>query len=304
MSSPRSVTGALLVIGAAALWATFGLFAKRLYEAGFSPLELASIRAWIGWIGVGLLALTRPGRLRITLRDVPFFAAYGILTFALFAFLFLLTLQSTSVAIAAALLYTAPAFVVVTSALILRERLPATHWAALVLVLAGVALVTGAVDAVIAGTAPLGTKVLLSGLGSGFAYGMYTIVSKMATDRYRDPITSVFWMFAFATLAMTIVQPPFAALARPHDAWLAVLGLGIVPTLLPYLFYLKALHWLRASTASMLACVEPVIAALLAVAFLGESLDAARIAGIALIAIAAGVLSRGRGGEVNPPFHP
>lgn len=182
---------------------------------------------------------------------------------------------------------------VVGSALVLRERLPRAHWAALALVLAGVALVTGAVDAVRAGTAPLGTAVLLAGLGSGMAYGLYTLVSKVATERYSDPIAPVFWMFAFATLAMTVIEPPFAALRRPHHAWPAVLGLGIVPTLLPYLLYVQALRWLRASTASMLACAEPVIAALLAVAFLGESLDAARVAGIALIAVAAGLLARG-----------
>src|SRR5690606_31566073 len=56
--SSRQLLGALLVICAAALWATFGLFAKRLYEADFTPLELASIRNWIGFIGVALLALS------------------------------------------------------------------------------------------------------------------------------------------------------------------------------------------------------------------------------------------------------
>ncbi len=248
----------------------------------------------IGWVGVGLLALPRARRLRIPVRDLPFFALYGIGAFALFALLFLITLQSTSVAIAASLLYTAPAFVVVLSALIWRERLPRTHWAALALVLSGVALVTGAVSAVLAGTAPLGTAALLTGLGSGFAYGLYTLFSKAATERYTDPITPVFWMFAFAALAMTVIEPPWIALRRPHDSWPALLGLGLVPTLLPYLLYLQALRWLRASTAAMLAAVEPVIAALLAAGLLGEVLDATRVVGIGLIALAGGLLARER----------
>ena len=289
---PRGVAGAALVIAAAALWATFGLFAKRLYEADFTALELACIRSLIGWLGIAALALPRPGRLRISLRDVPFFALYGIAAFALFEFLFLLTLQRTSVAIAASLLYTAPAFVVVLSAMVLRERLPRAHWAALVLVLAGVALVTGAFSTLLAGTVAIGPAVLLSGLGAGLTYGLYTIFSKTASARYADPIMPVFWMFAFATAAMVVVEPPWDALSRPHDAWPALLGLGIVPTLLPYLLYLRALRWLRASTAAMLAAVEPVIAALLAAVFLGETLDATRIAGIALIAAAAALLAR------------
>ena len=103
---------------------------------------------------------------------------------------------------------------------------------------------------------------------------------------------AVFWMFAFATLGLTVIQPPFEAMARPHGEWPALIGLGLVPTLLPYLLYLQALRWLRASTAAMLASVEPVIAALLAAALLGEGLDATRVAGIAMIAIAAATLAR------------
>lgn len=205
---------------------------------------------------------------------------------------FLLALQQTSVAIAASLLYTAPAFVVLLSTLLWHEHLPRTHMVALGLVLAGVMLVTGAVGALLAGTAPLGSMALLAGLVSGFTYGLYTLFSKAATRRYTDPIAPVFWMFAFATLGLTVVQPPFSAMARPHGEWAALLGLGIVPTLLPYLLYLQALRWLRASTAAMLASVEPVIAALLAAGLLGERLDATRLVGIALIAAAAAMLAR------------
>jgi len=284
--------GALLVVVAAALWATFGLFAKRLYSAGFEPLELASVRNWVGLVGITLVALSRPSRLRIRARDLPFFAAYGIGAFALFALMFLYTLQQTSVAIAVSLLYTAPAFVVLVSAVIWRERLPRAHLLALVLVLGGVLLVTGAVDAFRADSAVLGTRALLTGLLSGLTYGLYTLFSKAATDRNPDPIAPVFWMFAFATLGLTILQPPFEAMARPHGEWPALIALGIVPTLLPYLLYLQALRWLRASTAAMLASVEPVIAALLAAALLSEGLDATRIAGIAMIAIAAAMLAR------------
>ncbi len=290
----RRLLGACLVVVAAALWATFGLFAKRLYAAGFSPLELASIRNWIGLAGVALLALPRPSRLALRARDLPFFAAYGIPAFALFALMFLITLRQTSVAIAVSLLYTAPAFVVLLSAIAWRERLPRAHLLALALVLGGVVLVTGALDALRAGAAALGAAALFTGLLSGLAYGLYTLFSKLATDRYPDPIAPVFWMFAFATLGLTILQPPFGAMARPHGEWPALIGLGIVPTLLPYLLYLQALRWLQASTAAMLASVEPVIAALLAAALLGEALDGTRIAGIAMIAVAAATLARAK----------
>ena len=291
MDRRRALIGAALVLAAGSLWATFGLFAKNLYAAGFSALELATIRAWLGWLGIALFALPRIRRMRITLRDLPFFALYGILAFALFEVLFLLTLQRTSVAIAAALLYTAPAFVVLISALLWKERLPLLHWGALLLVLTGVVLVTGAATAVLSGDVTVGMTAALTGLGAGLGYGLYTLISKVAAQRYGDPIFSLFWMLLFAAVALTIVAPPWRAMRTAGDAWPVLIGLGIVPTVLPYLLFLQALHWLRASTASMLASVEPVVAAVLAAVVLGEVLDAPRLIGVAMIAVAAGFLA-------------
>ena len=279
------------MLAAASLWATFGLFAKNLYAAGFSALELATIRAWLGWLGIALVALPRFRRLRISRRDVPFFALYGVLAFALFEVLYLLTLQRTSVAISAALLYTAPAFVVLISTALWKERLPLLHWGALVLVLAGVVLVTGAASAVLQGDVPLSTTAVLTGLGAGLGYGLYTLISKVAAQRYEDPIFSLFWMLLFAALALTFVAPPWNMSGNAGSAWPALIGLGIFPTVLPYLLFLQALHWLRASTASMLASVEPVVAAVLAALLLDEVLDAPRLIGVALIAVAAGLLA-------------
>ena len=153
-------------------------------------------------------------------------------------------------------------------------------------------LVTGAVDAIRSGTAPLGTVALLTGLGSGFTYGLYTLFSKAATERYADPIAPVFWMFAFATLGMTVLQPPFEAMARPHGEWPALIGLGIVPTLVPYALYVTALRHLRASTAAMLASIEPAVAALLAALLLGERMQTLQFAGMVLVVCAAILLAR------------
>ena len=287
----RPLVGVALVVGAAALWATFGLFAKRLYLYGFTPLELASIRTWIGLAGAAVVLVLRRSWPELRRRDVPLFLAYGVLGFALFEVLYLAALERTSVSIAVALLYTAPAFVVLLSRLIWHERIARGELAALALVLAGVLLVTGAVRAVAAGEALLGSAALAAGIASGFTYALYTVFSKLALARY-DPFTTVFWSFAFAALALLIVQPPLPAALREPDALPWLLGLGLVPTLFAYLLYLAALRWLRASTASMIAASEPVIAALLAAWLLGERLRTEQGAGMIAIVAAAVWLAR------------
>lgn len=290
--SERPLIGAALVLGAASLWATFGIFAKVLYDAGLDPLELASTRAAVCFACVLLLALPRGMRdVRVPLRSLPFLVAYGVLGFALFGLLFLAALERTSVSIGVALLYTAPAFVVLASALLWRERLGTLRMLALVLVLAGVVLVTGAAGAVLSGAAALPPTALLLGLGSGAGYALYTLFSKVSSGRHGG-LASLFWCFAFAALALGLLVPPWAAFVRAPDRWLLLIALGIVPTLLPYALYLAALRHLRASTAAMLASVEPAIAAVLAALLLGERMDVIQLIGMSMVVAAAILLAR------------
>lgn len=290
----RPVVGAALVLSAASLWATFGIFARYLYAAGLEPLELASTRAAVGLAGISLAAVLRMRRgnsVRVPLRSLPFLAAYGVLGFALFGLLFLAALERTSVSIGVALLYTAPAFVVIISALLWRERLGALRLLSLVLALTGVTLVTGAAGAVMRGTAAVPAPALLLGIGAGAGYALYTLFSKVATERY-GPLASLFWSFAFAAAALGALASPLRAFQHAPDQILLLIGLGVVPTLLPYALYLTALRHLRASTAAMLACIEPAVAAVLAALLLDEGMSAMQIIGMALVVSAAVLLAR------------
>jgi drug/metabolite transporter, DME family len=291
----RPARGAALVLGAAALWATFGIFAKHLYGAGFAPLELASVRAAIGFLAFAVYALprmlARSSSLRVGWCAMPFFFAYGVFGYALFTLVFFGALERTTVSIAVALLYTAPAFVLGMSALLWREQLTPARLVALGLVLAGVVLVTGAAGALLRGTATLPLEALLFGVGAGLTYALYTIFSKIATERY-GPTASLFWSFLFAAVALGILSPPHLPFLRGPQHTLLLLGLGIIPTLVPYTLYLAALREVRASTAAMLASVEPMIAALLAALLLSERLELLQGAGMLLVVSAAVMLAR------------
>jgi DME family drug/metabolite transporter len=287
----RPLLGALLCIGAAALWATFGIFAKFGYDAGFTPVELASVRAAVAFVVIALFATVRRHNVRLPLRAFPFFIAYGVLGFALFELIFFETLERTSVSVAVALLYTAPAFVVILSSLFWREHVGRFRVLSLMLLLIGVVLVTGAAGAVVRGTVPLGAAALLLGLGSGLGYAFYTLFSKVATERH-GPLTSLFWSFAFATIGLAVLADPISPFLREPSHTLLLIGLGVVPTILPYAFYLAALRELPASTAAMLASVEPGIAAVLAAVLLRERMDSLQMIGLALVVVAAVLLAR------------
>ncbi len=287
-----------MVLSAAALWGTLGLFARALGAAGLSPLEMASVRAAGATVLLALWLLRRPGRLRIRPRDLPFFLAYGVLGLALFHFLYFAALEHTSIAVAVALLYTAPAFVLLASRLLLGERIDGARLGALALVLAGVFLVTGALRLLATGQATLSGAALALGLGSGLSYGLYTIFGKRALDRY-DPNQTVFFSFVFGALVLAFVAPPWVPFRERPDAIVPLLLLGIVPTIAPYLLYITGLRHLPSGTASMLASLEPVVATLLGFFWLGEEMGVDQVGGIALI-ISAALLLAARSGERSP----
>ena len=150
-------------------------------------------------------------------------------------------------------------------------------------------LVTGAGRA-LAGGAALPTRGILLGVAGGFAYAVYTVMSKAAMAR-TTPLAALTWSFGAASLALWPFASPVEALARGVALpWL--IGLGIVPTLLAYALFLRALRTLRAGAASMIASVEPVVAALLAVVLLGERLHPEQVLGILCVVAAAVITER------------
>jgi len=281
-----ALRGTLLVGAAAALWATFGLFAKRLYTDGFTPAELASVRAFVAFVVVFPCALLMRAPLRLPPRSTVFLVTFGVVGFAAFEVVYLAAIEAAPVTLAAALLYTAPAFVVIIARFTLGEAVNASRLAALALVLLGVLLVTGAARALTGGVAMLSTRGVVLGLAAGLSYAIYTVLSKAAM-KLTSPLPALVWSFGAATLVLMLFVPPFEPLARNPSSLPWLIAIGIVPTLIPYALFLRALRSMEAGAASMIASIEPIIAALLAVTLLGERPHLEQGVGILCIVVAA-----------------
>jgi len=280
--------GYLSVTGAAALWGTLVLFYHNLVGLyGLAPLEVAFFRAALSALILGAaLAIGRPALLRLRRRDLPLFVAFGLLGVSVFFIVYTYAIRLTGGAMAAVLLYTAPAWVTLIARPVFGERLTRTKLLALGLSFAGCALVARAYD-----PARLRVDVggILLGLASGLTYGLYTLFNKQAVQRY-SPWTAMFYALGFGGLFLLPWQSPsrlWIALSRPAPAlWLLALALG--PTLGAFLLLGKSLERLPAGVVSIVATSEPVIAAVLAWVFLGQTLAPVQMAGG--LAVLAGVL--------------
>ena len=116
--------GSVYVLTAGSLWGLMGVFVRHFSALGLAPLDIALFRVLFGLIVVGAyLALFHRDLLKIRLRDLWCFAGTGIGSFFLLNLTYYTAMEYTSLAVAGVLLYTAPIFVMLLSALLFRETI-------------------------------------------------------------------------------------------------------------------------------------------------------------------------------------
>ena len=286
----------LCILAGAALWGSIGIFVRVLSGMGFSSMQLIAVRAYItaAVLMVFLFVRDRFARdgkklLRVRLRDCWCFVGTGILSVVFFNYCYFATISQCSLSVAAVLLYTAPSFVLLLSILLFKERMSARKGMALLLAFAGCALVSGLGQGELR-VSPIG---ILTGLGSGLGYALYSIFAKFALARY-SPITVTAYTFVFASLGITplcaVSQFPALVSAQPASLpWM--IGLGLLCSALPYLLYTSGLSRTEPGKASILASVEPVVATLLGILVFGEPLTLPGLLGVAAVFASLVILS-------------
>lgn len=274
----RTLVGYAGVAGAAVMWGTIGLAARRLFAAGMTPVEAAAWRAVAAFaLLLAVTLVTNRGALRVASRDLPLFAVYGAISVAGYMVVYFAAIAATTVATAAVLLYTAPAWVVILARLFLGERLTPMKGAAVALACAGCALVVGAFGAAGMRLTPAG---LIAGLGAGLTYALYSIFGKRALRGYT-PLTTVVYALGFGALFLLVSArglPPV-----PAGGVTPLLYLIAGPTTAAYLLYITALRWVEAGRASIIATIEPLVAATGGSLILHEPFGAAQWLGTALV---------------------
>jgi|SRR5918999_817755 DME family drug/metabolite transporter len=275
----RHTAGSLAIAGVALSWGFISLIVRELDELPEQVVVFYRVSLAAAAIGAVLVLIRRTDLMRPPPRPL---LSLGVLL-AVHWVLFFAAINETSVASAVLVTYTAPVFMAMLSPLVLGERLTRVTVAALGVSLAGTALIAlssgeDSGDVTAHGVAlALGAAVTMA----------FLIVLLKRFSAGTDPVTVVF----YESLVATAVLLPFGLfqsyeVSAGDAAYLAILGVvlsGVVG-----IVYVTALRAVAATTAGILAYMEPVSAALLAALVLGEALTAGVIAGGAAI-VAAGV---------------
>jgi DME family drug/metabolite transporter len=257
-------TGYIFIISAAVFWGLIGIFSSLAFSQGVGPMEVAFWRALLTWLCFGTHAVIRK-ETSIDKKDFPLFVIFALFGISLFYISYQFAVKTAGAAFASVLLYTAPAWVVVCSYFVYKEKLTLIKSIAVGLVIVGVFLIskTGGNTQ---STTSIGMLAILSGLISGFCYSLYYTIGKYFSTKYSS--SNLFlWVLPIGALG---ILPFVNFVDKTPLAWVALISVSFVSTFLANFCYYQGLKYLEAGKASIVATLEPVVAALTAYVFLGE----------------------------------
>ncbi len=270
------------VAAAGSLWGCIGIFVRMLNTFGFQTMDIVLLRAAVtAPMMFIILFLFNREQLKIKLKDIWCFIGTGIGSIVFFNYCYFKTMVTASLPVAAVLLYTAPTMVILLSAVLFGEKLTVRKIAAAVLAFIGSALVSG-----ISGNDKLDALSLLTGLGAGFGYALYSVFSRFAIKKGYGSATISAYTFLFAligTIPLTDAYATASAVTANVASLALALMFGIISTVLPYLLYTWGLKHIENGKASIIASIELVVASLIGVFAFEEYIAIGGIIGIVLV---------------------
>ncbi|WP_034756702.1 DMT family transporter [Rossellomorea vietnamensis] len=281
-------TGIGLVIVAAICWGISGGIADILMNKGWDPIVISLYRGAVGFICFFVWFLLRFKQNRgISTRIWIWSLLAGVGVAGNFTFYFL-SIQASSIAIAATLMYTAPVFVLLISFLLRMEHSTWFKWGCITGVLFGIILLTGSYNTESISVSLVG---MAAGLAAGLSYALFIFGFKNASSHGKPPTTLSIAFFSFCFILFLFTDKgEVAAVLASRDLGLFLL-LGILGAGLSFLVYVIGIRKTTPANASMVAMVEPVTASLFGVLVIGDHLNLIQVMGMAVILVTITVLS-------------
>lgn len=283
--------GYLMVLVAALMWGSIGIFVNELSAAGMTSVSIAALRLLAGAIIMVPVLIWRgmaqpngnPMRLfRVPLRALIPCALVGVIGLACSNCAYYESIKHVGMSTASVLLYTSPVFGCVLGRILYSERIAANKIAAVAFNIAGCVLTATDGDL---GSLAFNVYGIALGVLGGFTGALLAVFSKMATDRV-DSLAVTFYGFVFGGLVMGAASFPWVDIRQafnPHTL-LVLPGFGLIPTALAYILYMDGLsRGLEASKVPVVASFETVATVLVGIGVYAEAAGPVKVLGVCLV---------------------
>lgn len=317
MRRERLIGIALVVISAFG-YGSGPLFAKPAYGAGVDWLTLLAwrflIAALISWAWLLIWPAQRRALRGLSRRRVLVLILLGVF-FVGNSGTYFAGLQTVDASLAALIVYMFPALVAVMTLRFGRRLEGRRAWGALGLTTLGVALAVGGIDPT-RPVEPLGLALIVV---SPFIYAVWIVLAgrlagergrrekraglapphdSESTEESRDAAPTAAIMISATAVAWWVwalaVGNPVLPAQIPGDAWLPLLGLGLVATAIALQAFYAGARRISAAQASLVSSVEPIYTIVLAAILFGERLTPVQLVGGLLVIIGVLVAQSGQ----------
>ena len=278
----------IYVILAAFFWGLSGGIAGMLMADGWDALLVSFCRGAIGLLIILFWLVVSQRTRELANRRLWFWSIIaGLGVAGNFSFYFI-SINEGSIAVAATLMYCAPIFVFLLSFALKLEKSTRMKWAAIVVVMLGIVLLTQVFDSQ---TSNITSLAIGAGLLAGLSYAIFIFGFKFAAAHGSPQAILSIAFLSFVLALIAPVQPDqLSAVISSADLLLFVM-LGVLGAGLSFVLYIKGLKYTAPAVASIIAMIEPVTAALFGIMVFNEALAASQIVGMGLILMTVTALS-------------
>ncbi len=254
----------LALAGTVVFWASaFAGIRAGLREYG--PGEIALFRFVVASVVLGCIALVTRMRLPER-RDLPAVFLAGFLAFTVYHVALNYGEVAVGAGAASVLINTAPLFTALLAVTFLGERLRVLGWVGMAVSFFGAVLISAG-EGEGFGLAPQALLILLAALSSS----IYFVIQKPYLQKYGALAFTTYAVWAGTFLSLVFLPGLISQMgAAPPGTTLAMVYLGVFPTAIAYVTYAYAFSRMPASRAVSFLYLIPVMAYLIAWAWIGE----------------------------------
>ena len=279
--------GLIAILIAAAGYGTASIFGKLAFAQGLDTFTVLTVRYSLAALVMWFYLLASRQHQPVQKTERPWILLAALFGNILIPILYFQGLERLPISLFAILSYTYPAFVILISWAILHEKLGGHQWTALILTMAGCAVMYWSQGL---RYDPLGVALAF---GASFSYSLYILgiaryLSKMNPARAMTyTITTAAVVFLLTGLLTGRLQLPSPA------GWVMLSMMAIFSTAAASIAFFTGIQIIGPSRAALISTVEPVFTIILAMVVFQETIGGQQALGAGMVILALLVLHTG-----------